>query len=138
MNDTAARIGIYWLHDGQVLGLSCPASEAEPGVPGLLDSAFTHVDAWPAVRSDARLPAHLAYDAVPRGRVMYRPAHKRWLVYGDGQLLGCSAGGAQKADDEEVRARIAAFFGFDPNDADWRHDAHYTVGSRRIGRLMDE
>lgn len=137
MSDSAKKIGIYWVHDGHVVGLSCPLDQAEAGIPGLLDSPFTHVDAWPSLKAQNRLPAHIEYDELPRGRVMYQLDRKKWVVYGDGALLGCSSRQELTATSSAVRRAIAELFGFEPTDAIWRHDPHYTVGKRRIDRLLD-
>lgn len=72
MPDHERRIGIYWIHDGRVVGVSCTLQDAEVGVPGLLDSPYTHVDAWSSMKNLHHLPRHLDYDALPRGRVMYQ------------------------------------------------------------------
>lgn len=101
----AGRIGIYWIHEGRILGKACAPEAAEPGLPGVLDSPFTHVDAWPGVRIDSRMPLPADFDALPRGRVLYVPAQGRWLVYGDGPLLG--AGSAKPLRPEVVALRQA-------------------------------
>lgn len=138
MPDPAKRIGIYWVHDGRVVGHSCLLDEAEVGIPGLLDSPFTHIDAWPSVRAQNRLPSHLEYDDLPRGRVMYQRDRNKWVVYGDGELLGCSSQQGPTPAGSAVRQAIADLFGFEPGDAIWRHDPHYTVGKRRIDRLLED
>ncbi len=138
MSDSAKRIGIYWVHGGRVVGLSCPLDQAEAGVPGLLDSPFTHVDAWSDVKAQNLLPPHLEYDELPRGRVMYQRDRNKWVVYGDGALMGCSSRQGMTPAGSAVRQAIADFFGFDQGSAIWRHDPHYTVGKRRIDRLLDD
>lgn len=138
MPDPVKRIGIYWVHEGRVVGLSCPLYQAEAGIPGLLDSPFMHVDAWPSVKAQNQLPSHLEYDELPRGRVMYQRGRSEWVVYGDGALLGCSSRQGLTPAGSAVRQAIADFFGFDPGDAIWCHDPHYTVGKRRIDRLLDD
>lgn len=138
MPDPAKRIGIYWVHDGRVVGVSCPLDQAEPGIPGLLDSSFTHVDAWSSVKAQNRLPPHLEYDELPRGRVMYQRDRNKWVVYGDGTLLGCSSRQGLTRAGSSARQAIADFFGVDPSHAIWRHDPHYTLGGRRIDRLLDD
>lgn len=138
MNDITPRIGLYWLHGDQVLGLSCALSQAEPGVPGLLDSPFTHVDAWEAVRSEAGLPPHIEYDDLPRGRVLYSISLQRSIVYGDRAFLGQNTDGAVPDRQQCVRGSIASFFSLPFSMISWRHDDHYTVGRDRIDSLLDE
>lgn len=138
MPDLVKLIGIYWVHEGRVVGLSCPLDQAEAGIPSLLDSPFTHVDAWPSVKARNRLPPHLEYDELPRGRVMYQRDRKKWVVYGDGALLGCLSRQELTTAGSAVRQIIADFFGFKLDDAIWRHDPHYTIGKRRIDRLLDD
>lgn len=138
MPDRERRIGIYWIHDGRVVGLSCPLDNAEAGIPGLLDSLYTHVDAWSSVKAEGGLPLHLEYDELPRGRVMYQRDRGKWIVYGDGALLGCSSRHGLMPAGQAVRQSIADFFGFEPVAAIWRHDPHYTVGKRQIDRLLDD
>lgn len=138
MTDHERRIGIYWIQDGRAVGISCPLEDAEVGVPGLLDSPYTHFDAWTSVKAECRLPLHLEYDELPRGRVMYQQDRDRWIVYGDGALLGCSSRHSLMPAGSVVRQAIADFFGFEPEAAIWRHDPHYTVGKHRIDQLLDD
>lgn len=137
LGEPTPRIGIYWLHGDQVLGLSCALSQAEPGVPGLLDSPFTHVDAWEAVRAEAGLPLHIEYDDLPRGRVLYLREREKFVVYGDGAILERGSVESLSPRCVMIRKEIAEFFGFAVVSATWRHDSHYVVGRRRIDRLLD-
>lgn len=138
MRDLAKRIGIYWVHDGRVVGLSCPLDQAEAGIPGLLDSPFTHVDAWPQVRAEAGLPPHLEYDDLPRGRVLYASEAQASIVYGDGKLIGASRAVVLAEPIRRIRDAIMTFFDVAADKVVWRHDDHYTVGRERIDPLLDE
>lgn len=138
MTDPAKRIGIYWVHDGRVVGRSCPLDQAEPGIPGLLDSPFTHVDAWPQVRAEAGLPPHLEYDDLPRGRVLYATEAQASVVYGDRALIGAPRSTELVEQIRRNRAAIIEFFALAADKVVWRHDDHYIVGRERIDPLLDE
>lgn len=138
IRSAAPLIGIYWLYDSQVFGLSCSLAQAEPGVPGLLDSPFTHVDAWPHVRGEAGVPPHLEYDDLPRGRVLYASDAQAGIVYGDGKLIGGSRAAGLAEPIRRNRDAIMAFFGLAADKVVWRHDNHYTVGRKRIDPLLDD
>lgn len=138
MPDPAKRIGIYWVHDGRVVGLSCPLDEAEAGIPGLLDSPFTHVDAWPSVKAQNRLPPHLEYDEIPRGRVLYAAEAQASIVYGDRALIGAPRSVDLAEPVMRHRKAIMEFFDMEPDKVIWRHDDHYIVGRDRIGRMLEE
>lgn len=133
----APQIGIYWLHGGSVLGLACALAQAEPGIPEILDSPFTHVEAWPSVRAAAGLPPELEYDELPRGRVLFAYGPQTSIVYGDRALIGVP-GGRTSSPVLNRRAAIMAFFSLSAVSVVWRHDDHYTVGRERIDPLFDE
>lgn len=133
----APQIGIYWLHGGKVIGLACALAQAEPGIPEILDSPFTHVEAWPRIRAAAGLPPALEYDELPRGRVLFASGPQTSIVYGDRALIGAPRGRVSSPA-LKCRAAIMAFFSLSAVRVAWRHDDHYTVGWERIDPLLDE
>ena len=119
-----AKVGIFWVHKGVVLGRARDLEDAEEGVPGLLDSPDSHVDLWSEVAfRQSKFPElrDTAYEDVPRGRALYDLHHKSAIVYYDRTL-----------DRPGIRSAIAEFFGFDETAAAWESDPHYTINRTEI------
>ena len=115
-----AKVGIFWLHDGSVVGVRRSLESAEEGVSGLLDSPDSHVDSWPSVAAANGRAAECEYDDVPRGRVLYDSEHERSIVYLDACL-----------DKVATRKAIAQFFDLDLGRSHWKRDPHYTTNARQ-------
>jgi hypothetical protein len=119
-----AKIGIFWVWKGVVLGRARNQDEGEEGVPGLVDSPDSHVDLWPAITLDAyQFPAlmNIAYEYVPRGRVLYDKNQDLSIVYLDSTL-----------DTAKARKAIAKFFDLDLANVTWESDPHYMTDPNRL------
>ena len=124
-----AKIGIFWVWKDVVLGKARNQDEGEEGVPGIVDSPDSHVDLWPTITLHAdRFPAlmNIAYEYVPRGRVLYDRDQGRSIVYLDKTL-----------DTPKTHKTIARFFDLDLANVTWESDPHYTTDRNRLG-LMDD
>ena len=122
------NVGIFWVYAGQVFGALTPLSEAELGIPGMLDSPQNHVDAWPRVRRF--LPQHLRdgeYFEIPRGRVLYSTTGLRAIVYMDATLHK-----------KNIKAKVSKYFDLDQTKTSWRFDDHYTTSSTNLDDLFGE
>ena len=69
---------------------------------------------------------NIAYEYVPRGRVLYDRDQGRSIVYLDKTL-----------DRPNTRKTIAKFFDLDLANVTWASDPHYTTDPNRLG-LMDD
>jgi hypothetical protein len=124
-----AKIGIFWVWKGIVLGKARNQDEGEEGVPGIVDSPDSHVDLWPSITLNAyQFPAlmNIAYEYVPRGRVLYDRDQGRSIVYLDKTL-----------DRPNTRKTIAKFFDLDLANVTWESDPHYTTDPNRLGPVDD-
>jgi|LULR01.1.fsa_nt_gb hypothetical protein len=124
-----SKIGVFWLFDGEVFGETTTLADAQQSVPGLLDSDATHVAVWEKYGNftdSSPILAHYDYQDIPRGRVLYQVRKQRFLVYLDKALMS-----------KEIKSAIAEYFGFTPQQADWKRDLHYTTDLEAIAQLFD-
>lgn len=125
-----AAIGIFWVYKGVVFGKKTTIAEGEEALTGMVDSPFNHVDFWD---SDTDLHrqfpelVHLEYQHLPRGRVLYLRAQASPLVYLDRTL-----------NTRVTRTLIARFFEFEPEQAVWRSDLHYTTCLEDLDTLFGD
>lgn len=125
-----SKIGVFWLFDGEVFGETTTLADAQQSVPGLLDSDATHVAVWEKYGNftdSSPILAHYDYQDIPRGRVLYQVRKQRFLVYLDKALMS-----------KEIKSTIAEYFGFTPQQADWKRDLHYTTDLEAIAQLFDD
>ncbi len=123
-----SKIGVFWLFDGQVFGETTELTEAQQSIPGLLDSDATHVAVWEKhsnFKDSKPILAHFEYQDIPRGRVLYHLSKRRFLVYLDKTLMN-----------KKDKNAIANYFGFTPQQADWKSDLHYTTDKESLDRLF--
>ena len=132
------HIGIFWLFGDRVVGLTESPDLGEEGLPGLVDSSYTHAQSWDGVRATCGIPSDLEYDDLARGRVQWHKPSARFRVLGDGKLVGAGQSRALTPAVMECRRLILGFFGLAESEVVWLHDAHYTTGRSRIDRLLDE
>jgi hypothetical protein len=127
--EVMSKIGVFWFFDGKVLGETTKLSDAQQSVPGLLDSDATHVAVWEKYGNftdSSPILAHYDYQDIPRGRALYQVRKQRFLVYLDKALMS-----------KEIKSAIAEYFGFTPQQADWKRDLHYTTDLEAIAQLFD-
>ena len=125
-----AAIGIFWVYKGVVFGKKATIAEGEAAVTGIVDSPFNHVDFWDTDTDFRRqFPelAHMEYQQVPRGRVLYQTTKEAPLVYLDKTLTT-----------QASRDLISRFFGFPIEQASWRSDLHYTTRENELDDLFDD
>ncbi|MDO9167481.1 MAG: hypothetical protein Q7U18_00065 [Methylobacter sp.] len=125
-----AKIGVFWVHNGTVIGKAESLEAGIEGVPGIIDSNENHIDVWKINRKWIREFPHLAgveYQEIPRGRVLFLKKENRPLVYLDKSLMP-----------SENRLLISEFFEFEQGTALWRSDPHYTTSRNELDNLFDE
>ena len=122
------KVGIFWYHNGQVIGRAASVDAPEsPGVlVGHIDPRLDHCDCWPALQIRHRPLRRLGYDQVPRGRALLRPRDHRLIIYMDRRLFTPS-----------IKKQVAAFFGTPPKSVTFRTDPHYTTDRAELNRLLD-
>jgi hypothetical protein len=88
MGDEQAQVGIFWLVDKEILTDAVCLSRAEPYGEALQYGG--HYEFWdslkPKTATQQRFKAR-AYDAYPRGRVVYFPKKKAFVIYADTCLI---------------------------------------------------
>lgn len=125
-----SKIGVFWIHQGVVLGRALLLSGGEEGMPGLLDSPDTHVDLWERQPGLIKLPLPLRrseYFSIPRGRVLWDRKQNRSIVYMDSELFS-----------PDIKMKIMVFFGLEGCEVSWKTDSHYTTQSNDLAALLDE
>jgi len=129
MVDTiSGKIDIFWCFAGRVWGRARTVSEGEERVAGLCDSPDTHVNFWESQTAEIASVWHdQPYFAFPRGRVLYRPRDRRFIVYLDRALFTGVA-----------KAAIRAFFALAEESVVWRADPHYTTDPDERDRLFSD
>lgn len=123
-------IGIFWVFERKIFGERTPITEASQAVEGLLDSDATHVVSWGEhcqFREYIPELTEYEYQQIPRGRVLYNRDKERFLVYLDKRLKN-----------KQCQSIIADYFGFTPQNADWKLDCHYTTDATELDRLFDD
>jgi len=79
-----AKVGIFFVVDGQLLVDAVPLEQGEPY--GNTRGHGSHYDFWeslaPGNDGERRFKAR-AYDTYPRGRVVYFTQEKRFVLYAD-------------------------------------------------------
>lgn len=124
------KIGIFWVYDGVVFGKAVGLNVGAEGVLGKIDSQDNHAAVWENERPWSLVSAALSgvgYEEVPRGRVLFLSKQERPLVYVDKVLMN-----------SESRLKIAQFFEFNPKDAHWQSDAHYTTSKSDLDALFSD
>lgn len=80
------RIGIFWWYEGRLLALVCRVDEGECEA-GTVDSRFAHIDSWPRIQKQHQGLRCREYEDVPRGRVIFLTATRRFRVLMDKTLF---------------------------------------------------
>src|SRR5262249_38077849 len=91
-----------------------------------INGPFDHLPYWERVRRTLPAFRHVEYNAVPRGRVLYKKAEGRFVVYMDKVLHR-----------EEVKALILHHFEL-PGETPLLTDIHYTTTPEDLERLFDD
>lgn len=113
-NNDELKVGIYWCVDSVIVGEAVSLSEAEPYGDALQHGS--HYEFWeslsPENDAERKLKAH-AYDAYPRGRMVYFPSQKSARLYVD------------KCLNTHDIANVLTFFGIGRHAIDIHFDEHY-------------
>ena len=118
------KVGIFWVYHTQPIVAAVPLPE------GINDGDFIngpddHLQYWETVRRTMPALRWVEYDAVPRGRVLYKKAEGRCVVYMDKVLHR-----------EDVKQVIRDHFAL-PVTTPFLTDLHYTTTPEDLARLFD-
>jgi hypothetical protein len=119
------RLGIFWYVEhprgnSHLISASCPLEQAEE-YGDFLTFAAGHYELWEKLRTDLKAaPAlraivHLfAYEAWPRGRIVFNRPRDRFIIYADRKLLN-----------PRFISQIQARFNLPPERVETATDEHY-------------
>ena len=93
----------------------------------MVDSKFTHIDAWPSSQKQYPHLRSLEYEDVPRGRVLYAQDARRFRVLLDKVLMTNS-----------IKAAILKKFLLPRQRTDFGCDQHYTTEPIELDRIFDD
>lgn len=108
-------IGIFWVVADEIHTVKLPPSEA-PLSEGIRDIEVNHYSHWQEIgrqRTDRRLSD--AYDYYPRGRIVYREAEGKFILYADRCILS----------DQTQLDRLIRKFHLSWNMVEFFGDLHY-------------
>lgn len=120
------RIGIFWWHEGKLLALVCRVDEGECAA-GTVDSRFAHIESWPLLQKQHPRLRGLEYEDVPRGRVIFLSATRRFRVLMDKTLF-----------QPDIKAAILDRFSLPKGRTRFVRDHHYTTDPKDLDRLFDD
>ena len=122
------KIGIFWIYKSTVIGIAVDLKYGFEGIHGIIDSQENHTDFWEDNREYVnRFPelSCVEYHEIPRGRVLFLQKENRPMVYLDKKLIS-----------KESKLLISMFFEFEPGDALWKRDLHYTTSANELEHLF--
>ena len=118
------KVGIFWVYNTQPIVAAVPLPEGiDDG--NFINGPYDHLPYWETVRRTIPALRSVEYDAVPRGRVLYKKAEERCVVYMDKVLHH-----------EEVKQVIRDYFAL-PVPTPFLTDLHYTTTPEDLARLFD-
>ena len=119
------KVGIFWVYQDQLIAAAVPL-HAGIDDGDFINGPLDHLPYWETVRR--RVPAlrTVEYDAVPRGRVLFKHGEGRCVVYMDKVLHR-----------EEVKTWIMTYFEL-PAATPFVPDLHYTTTLEDLERLFDD
>jgi len=120
------RIGIFWWHDGKLLATKCRVDEGE-AASGTIDSRFAHIETWTTLQKCRPKLRILEYEDVPRGRVVFLQASKRFRVLMDRVLFS-----------PKIKTAILKAFGLLKSRTSFVTDQHYTTDPKDLDRLFND
>ena len=119
------KVGIFWVYQGQLIEAAVPL-HAGIDDGDFINGPFDHMAYWETVRRTIPALRTVEYDAVPRGRVLYKKVEGRCVVYMDKVLHR-----------EEVKTGIMTHFEL-PAETLFATDIHYTTVPADLERLFDD
>ena len=81
-----ARVGIFWIVDGELLIDSTLLSEAEE-YDDFRIHPRDHISVWETFQQNHTVPADIEYEEFPRGRVIYNTKTQRFRFLADKCIL---------------------------------------------------
>jgi hypothetical protein len=120
------RVGIFWLLRNQLVIDSVPLSQAERYDERLTFPA-SHIDVWKRLQEEGRAPIESEYDEPPRGRVIFEPSSREFLILADACIL------ARKQIMNEIVGCLHL-----PQQVKLDSDSHYRCWRCLYGNLDDE
>ena len=119
------HVGIFWWYHGQRIAAAVPLLD---GVDDgdFINGPYDHYAYWETVRRTHPALRTIEYDAVPRGRVLYKKGEGRCYVYMDKILHH-----------ETVLTRLKHHFAL-PAETVFATDLHYTPTPADLARLFDD
>lgn len=111
---TVPQVGIWWWTAGKLIHFNEVAEEV-PSVEGFRDSSFAHVEQWEQVIAKNPRLRRLAYDEVPRGRVLQ--ANESF----------CLLMSHRESKNQKLRAEIISAFHLPAEGIRVIPDEHYTT-----------
>jgi hypothetical protein len=118
------KVGIFWVYNTQpiVAAVSLPEGLDDGD---FINGPYDHLPYWEIVCRTTPALRMVEYDAVPRGRVLYKKAEGRCVVYMDKVLHR-----------EDVKQVIMHHFEL-PVATPFLTDLHYTTAPEDLERLFD-
>ena len=119
------KVGIFWVYQGQLIVASVPLHE---GIDDghYINGPYDHLPYWETIRRTMPALRPVECDAVPRGRVLYKKAEGRCVVYMDKVLH-------RHAYKRAIRHHFAL-----PAAAPFLTDSHYATTPEELARLFDD
>lgn len=108
------KIGIFWYHQNQIIGIAHSYQLSDQDSIGLIDSSYTHVEYWEILRKTIPELRNIEYEEIPRGRVIYNAKISKFYTYMDAKLLKMN-----------IAKKVADFFELDFDCIIWKKDPHY-------------
>lgn len=120
------RVGIYWWWRGRLLAETVALSE---GVPfgGVVQGGRDHVKVWPRFQRQFPALRDTDYIHVPRGRVLYLQAERRFIVHLDRTLAT-----------PKIKAALLAEFRLPRRATAFEFDPHYITDPDALDRMFGE
>lgn len=109
------KIGIFWYHNHQVIGIAHEFTKQQTDSLGLIDSAHNHVDFWRELQFRQPELHEMEYEQLPRGRAIFDSQRNLLLIYMD-----------KKLHKHDIALQICQFFAvIDVNQVRFCVDPHY-------------
>jgi hypothetical protein len=116
------EVGIFWIYKKTLIQESVPISEGEDS-GDYVNGPVGHYMVWRHVQEAIPELRAYEYDQVPRGRVLYSKADKRFYVYGPKEFLKSAS----------HKRTVLSGFNIPDSQAVFRSDEHYaTIASVRV------
>jgi len=118
------KVGIFWFYQDRLLVAAVPLQD---GIEDELsiNGPYDHFPYWETVRRTIPALRTVEYEALPRGRVLYKKAERRCVVYMDNFLH-------QDIYKQAIRHHFAL-----PSATPFLTDTHYTTAPEDLERLFD-